>query len=53
MDLGGGVEREHLGDPRDVSLHGFVISRATVCELADAARLINTMLATSELSARV
>ena len=38
---------------RDVSLHGFVISRATVAELADAARLIEAMLATGQLSARI
>jgi NADPH:quinone reductase-like Zn-dependent oxidoreductase len=38
---------------RDVSLCGFVISRATVSELADAARLLDTMLATGQLSARI
>jgi NADPH:quinone reductase-like Zn-dependent oxidoreductase len=38
---------------RNVSLRGFVISRATVSQLADASRLINTMLVAGELSARV
>lgn len=38
---------------RDISLPGFVISRATVSRLADAARLVNLMLAAGELDARV
>lgn len=38
---------------RNVSLHGFVISRATVSQLADAARLINDMLVAGQLSARI
>ena len=38
---------------RNVSLRGFVISRATVSQLADASRLINTMLVAGELNARV
>jgi len=38
---------------RDISLRGFVISRATVSQLADAARLVNHMLAAGELDARV
>jgi NADPH:quinone reductase-like Zn-dependent oxidoreductase len=38
---------------RNVSLRGFVISRATVSQLAAASRLINTMLVAGELSARV
>jgi len=38
---------------RDLSLRGFVISRATVSQLADASRLINTMLVAGELSARI
>jgi len=38
---------------RNISLRGFVIGRATVSQLADAARLINTVLAVGELSARI
>ena len=38
---------------RGVSLHGVVINRATVSELADVARLIDTMLATGGLRARI
>lgn len=38
---------------RDVSLHGFVISRAGVADLAAAARLINTMLSAGQLTARI
>jgi len=38
---------------RDVSLCGFVISRATSSQLAEAARLINAMVATGELGARI
>lgn len=38
---------------RDVSLHGFVISRATVDDLAAAAHLINDMLADGSLAPRI
>lgn len=38
---------------RDVSVVGFVISRARVEDLADAARLVNRMLVDGELSARI
>ena len=38
---------------RDVSVIGFVISRATVSDLADAADLINDMLGTGTLTARI
>lgn len=38
---------------RDVTLHGFLISRAAVEDLAAAATLINTMLSAGELSARI
>jgi NADPH:quinone reductase-like Zn-dependent oxidoreductase len=38
---------------RDVSLRGFVISRATVAELAAAARLINQMLRSGRLTANI
>lgn len=38
---------------RDVSVVGFVISRARVEDLVDAARLINRMLVDGELSARI
>lgn len=38
---------------RDVSLHGFAISNASVADLADAARVINVMLSTGRLSARI
>jgi NADPH:quinone reductase-like Zn-dependent oxidoreductase len=38
---------------RDVDVHGFVISRATVQNLASAARLINQMLVDDRLTARI
>ncbi|MGC8472182.1 MAG: NADPH:quinone reductase [Acidimicrobiales bacterium] len=38
---------------RDVSLRGFVISRATAAQLADAARLVGTMVADGGLVARI
>jgi NADPH:quinone reductase-like Zn-dependent oxidoreductase len=38
---------------RDVSLRGFVISNASVTDLAACARVINAMLAAGSLSARV
>lgn len=38
---------------RDIDLLGFVISRATVAELADAATMINRLLPTGQLAARV
>lgn len=38
---------------RDVSLRGFVISRATTTQLADAARLINDMLVEKSLPIRI
>ena len=38
---------------RNVDLHGFVISRASASQLADAARLINTMLVANELDVRI
>ncbi len=38
---------------RDVSLHGCVISRATIDDLAAAAGLINTVLAEGELDGRI
>jgi NADPH:quinone reductase-like Zn-dependent oxidoreductase len=38
---------------RDVSVIGFVISRATVSDLADAADLINDMLGAGTLTARI
>ncbi len=38
---------------RDVTLHGYVISRAAVDDLAAAATLINAMLSEGELSARI
>jgi len=38
---------------RDVSLHGFTMSRATVTELAAAAATINTLMAGGVLTARV
>ena len=37
----------------DISLRGFVISRATVTELADAAQLINLLLASGQLTVRI
>jgi NADPH:quinone reductase-like Zn-dependent oxidoreductase len=37
----------------DISLRGFVISRATITELADAAQLINRLLANGRLTARI
>jgi NADPH:quinone reductase-like Zn-dependent oxidoreductase len=37
----------------DVSLRGFVISRAAVTELADAAQLINRLLSDGRLTARI
>jgi NADPH:quinone reductase-like Zn-dependent oxidoreductase len=37
----------------DISLRGFVISRATITELADAAQLINRLLADGQLTARI
>ncbi|MDQ0774356.1 NADPH:quinone reductase-like Zn-dependent oxidoreductase [Streptomyces aurantiacus] len=37
---------------KDGSVTGFVISRATTCELADAARTLNRLLATGRLRAR-
>jgi NADPH:quinone reductase-like Zn-dependent oxidoreductase len=37
----------------DISLRGFVISRATVTELADAAQLINLLLDSGQLIARI
>lgn len=38
---------------RDASLRGFVISRATATDLADAAKLINRLLAEGRLTARI
>lgn len=38
---------------RDITVRGFVISRASAVELAAAARLINDMLANRELSAHI
>jgi NADPH:quinone reductase-like Zn-dependent oxidoreductase len=38
---------------RDISLHGFVISRASAGDLAGAARLINRMLGAGTLTTRV
>lgn len=38
---------------RDISIHGFVISRASVRDLASAAALINQMLVEERLSARI
>ena len=37
----------------DVTIDGFVISRASVAELAEAAGLINTMLSAGELTTRI
>lgn len=38
---------------RDIAIDGFVISRASAAELAQAAGLINTMLATGALTTRI
>lgn len=38
---------------RDVTVHGFVISRASVADLADAATFINQLLAAGSLTANV
>ena len=38
---------------RDVTIDGFVISRASAADLAEAAGLINSMLAAGELSTRI
>jgi NADPH:quinone reductase-like Zn-dependent oxidoreductase len=38
---------------RDVSIDGFVISRASAAEFADAAALINTLLAADRLTTRI
>lgn len=39
--------------PRDVALHGFVLSRASVAGLAGASRLVNAMLPAGELRPRI
>lgn len=38
---------------RDITLHGFVISNATTGELAEAARVVNHLLADGRLQARI